>query len=347
MNITLITATLVAAHLSLQFVERPVRKDRQGFWTRTRLVIATVFLSGTFVAIGVAMHISDGFKNRYIIPDTVYDSMVTTSKQDACFGLKRLEEPKDWFCKLGKADEAPSIFVFGDSHVIHFLPAIETAARRAGVSLLATGLGSCAPLLGLYLPEEFGQKTNCHNTNRRVFEFIQHEGIEHVILIGRWELYTDGGYTGTKFRYLSQTANGPMNKDESRQAFIEGVKNTLSRYATLGITPHFFLQVPRQKYEILDLYRRYFDTESSDTHSYAVSISEHEALQSFNRRIFTELGAQAHDFSEALCTKERCPFGTPESSFYFDDNHLSLTGSKKLAESVNEALNMILNGSKP
>ena len=239
-NLALVIVTLIAAHFSLQFVERPIRKDEASFWTRTRMVLATLAISGTFIAIGISMYITDGFKNRFAIPESVYESIATSPKQDACFGLKRLEDPKNWFCKLGKEEEPPSLFVFGDSHLIHFLPALEVAADGAGVSFVATGLGSCAPLLGVYLPEEVGLKTNCHDTNRRVFDAIKQAGIKHVLLIGRWELYTDGGYTGTKFRYLSQAANGPMSRDESRSAFVAGVTSTLSAYKAIGVAPHFF-----------------------------------------------------------------------------------------------------------
>lgn len=51
------------------------------------------------------------------------------------------------------------MFVIGDRHILHFLPALEAAANKAGESMAVAGLGSCGPLLGVHIPEESGVRT--------------------------------------------------------------------------------------------------------------------------------------------------------------------------------------------
>lgn len=50
--------------------------------------------------------------------------------------------------------------------------------------------------------------------------------------------------------------------------------------------------------------------------------------------VFDRHNAPIVDFGDILCEAKRCPIGTLDTSFYIDDDHLSLSGANRLTPAI-------------
>ena len=64
----------------------------------------------------------------------------------------------------------------------------------------------------------------------------------------------------------------------------------------------------------------------------------HNNLQSWVKQKFSAENIETFDFDNVLCNKKTCMIGTEEKSYYFDDDHLSVSGSTLLNQSIQKIL---------
>ena len=98
-------------------------------------------------------------------------------------------------------------------------------------------------------------------------------------------------------------------------------------------------QIPQQISEPLDIYARSNLSGKSLAES-SVARSQHLLLQSYVTNLFEAEGVTLIDFTETFCGEFYCNIGTENTSFYYDDDHLSLSGSSLL---VNPLLDFLSN----
>lgn len=141
---------------------------------------------------------------------------------------------------------------------------------------------------------------------------------------------------GEKFRYLTNSKNGPMAKAESRLAFSQAAQKTIARYEAEGVSPLFFAQVPKHKHEVLDLYRLFFDSKSESLRDLSLARAGRLRHQAFNRSVLDSVGARIKQFDDELCDEQHCAVGNADTSFYLADNHLTQAGSARLFRAVGQ-----------
>jgi hypothetical protein len=54
--------------------------------------------------------------------------------------------------------------------------------------------------------------------------------------------------------------------------------------------------------------------------------------------MFSQVNVALLDFEKVLCDDEKCPVGNEAVSYYFDDDHLSLEGSKLIESDLRKGL---------
>lgn len=321
--------SLILAYLSWRYIEKPFRQ-RELIPRKTIFSIAFFGLL-TFLVLGFVGHIQNGFRDRFDIAESIYSSLSRSERQSECFGRKLIKSRESWFCSIGDNSARNSYFVFGDSHALSFLPAIDTALTKLGDSGLFVGTGGCTPFLGIHSLRGNQVENNCNELNRRVYDLIESEGITKLILVARWTLYTDGGYGGTNFAHIGFNPHDPKTPEISRSAFVHGFMQTVKEYQKIGVEVIVVPQIPQQRYDALDIYVK-STISNKGLEELSITRDEHTQLQSFTNAVFKTGNVKVYDFTSALCNEAYCPVGTSEESYYYDDDHLSLSGSRLLVD---------------
>jgi peptidoglycan/LPS O-acetylase OafA/YrhL len=353
----LILLSLLLAYLTWRFVETPFRnknivKRKQIFWFG---LLGSLF----FIVVGLAGLYNKGFEKRFNMPTSLSSSFGLTQRANECFDKPNLYQNEDWLCDLGVKfgsvkpentnstnDSKPAFMVFGDSHSKSLFDAFNEAATKANVHAVYSGASYCAPLLGVYILRADQAQIGCHLVNQRVFDYVKANQIKKVFLIGRWSVYTDGGYDGTEATWIGVTKDGKREKFSSRLAFEEGLKQTVAGYAGIGVQLSIVEQVPQQMLGVKDLYYKIYASinqagQQKITESIrelSVSKQQHLQLQSFVSPLF-EQHAQAGqlnliNFDDVFCDAEKCLIGNDKYAYYFDNNHLTTSGGRMVVDEL-------------
>lgn len=331
--LALALSSFALGFISYKLIEQPLRRHAS---SATFTAIA-----GGLAAACFAFAMLGPFKPP--LPASVYASLQLHKNFYACVDFKNGHNTEgQWYCELSQSSSKPSFFVFGDSHAVAMEPAFRKAAIESGRQGLFTAFSGCAPLLGIHSYRGDQDIRNCHDMNRRVLEYAKSHAFKDVFLVARWSYYTDGGYDGKGFSQLSvdpAPAKEPT-KEDSRAAFLKGVRITVEEYKTAGIKLHIVLQSPQQKYEAPKVYRNAALNASSSSYleAHAINALENARLQQFARAAIKDAAPDGVIDPLPIFCRDRCVFGTSAQSYYTDDDHLSETGSLNLVSRLVEAL---------
>lgn len=224
LRLGLVAASFVLAWLSLRFVEQPFR-SRETFSSR-----ATIFgLSGATMAAMVfasgLIWYSDGALER--LPREAQN--YAAAKDDSAF-IQNLdgEGVPGNLIPFGASNGSPSVFVWGDSHGMAILPAVDAACAELGLTGRAATASSTAPLLDWYKVEKYGLNENAPKFNAAVYKFISSEAAKrktsHVLLVARWKSY--------------------LADPNQRRNFIRSLENTVKQLQASGCRVTLVLTVP-------------------------------------------------------------------------------------------------------
>lgn len=336
----LILLALLLAFLTWKFVETPFRNKnitsrKQIFWFG---LLGSLF----FISVGLIGVVNKGFEKRFNMPQTLSGSFGLTLRASECFDKPNLYKNDDWLCDIGvknKVAAKPAIAVFGDSHSKSLFDAFDQSALHANIHGVYSGTSYCTPLLGVYILRADQELVGCHLVNQRLFDYVKANQIKKVFLIGRWSVYTDGGYGGTEATWIGLSKDGKKDKAASRIAFEAGLKQTVEAYASIGVQLYIVEQVPQQTLNVKDLYYKIYpiniyanDLQNVSERIYALSVSkqQHLQLQSFVSALFKQHAEAGQlnlvNFDDIFCGDDKCLIGTDKHSYYFDNNHLTTAG---------------------
>ena len=342
--VALIIASLILAFLTWKFVETPFRNKniisrKQIFWFG---LLGSLF----FIAVGLLGIYNKGFEKRFAMPASLSNSFGVSNRASECFDKPNLYKNDNWLCDLGIQNSSstqqatkPQIMVFGDSHSKSLFDAFNSAALQANIHGVYSGASYCTPLLGVYILRTDQAQVGCHLINQRVFDYVKTNNIKSVYLIGRWSVYTDGGYDGSEATWIGLTKDGKNDKNSSRKAFESGLKQTVEAYASIGAQLTIVEQVPQQIFGVKDIYYKIYakDLTKVDFNISYLSVSkqQHKNLQSFvsaQFKQYTQLNLL--NFDEFFCDAEKCLMGNNQHSYYFDNNHLTTAGGRLLVDKI-------------
>ena len=348
----LILVSLLLAFLTWKFVETPFRNKnvvnrKQIFWFG---LLGSLF----FISIGLVGVYNKGFEKRFNMPTSLSSSFGLTQRADQCFDKPSAYKNDDWLCDLGvkpkntnSAEAKPAFVLFGDSHSKSLFDAFNEAALKANIHGVYSGTSYCTPFLGIYILRADQAQVGCHLVNQRVFDYVKANQIKKAFLIGRWSVYTDGGYDGAEATWIGLTKNAKKEKASSRKAFEAGLKQTVAAYASIGVQLYIVQQVPQQMFGVKDLYYKIYNSKiytsdiqqvTENIRALSVSKQQHLQLQAFASELFKQ-HAQAGQLSlinvdDIFCDSEKCLIGTEKYSYYFDNNHLSTAGGRMVVDEL-------------
>lgn len=348
LSLELLTAlsvlSFLLAYFSWYFIEAPFRSNS---FSRKKVFSFAVVGSVFYVVVGLTGYLQEGVPERFDFSEALTSSFERPKPEGDCFEKDKLHEVDDWYCEIGKNGSKPSFIAFGDSHLLSLYDTFKSASGDLGESGIFVGAGGCAPFLGIHSLRSDQNTRNCYELNKRVLHYAVEHSINNVFLVARWTYYTDGGYSGDHYSYLGLNANTAKSKENSRIAFLFGFDKTVEEYKKNGISLHLFSQVPEQEIEPADAYYRASIFEGAFRNEalqrVSVSLEKHKKLNKYVSGVFERSRyPKIINYDDLLCEQGICPIGTNTLSYYFDDDHLSIQGAKRLTPSIRHLLSQSL-----
>jgi len=264
-----------------------------------------------------------------------------TALQFACRNTspEMLERPA---CRLGDAAAPVDTVLWGDSHALAFLPAVDAAYAEHHEAAILAQLGGCPPLVGVHIrpfspsqsnylhswleAEGYGRSALCKQHTDAVLDWIIQHHVGRVILAGHWIAYTQAAH-----RQWLTDAESPENASlrDNAAIFARGLERLLVvlqrehvRVFILDDAPQSPLYVP---YALAATRRRGLNVDLRITRA------EYEAQQQSATSIFSRLqqryAVQILEPQDSLCGDGMCAIARNTESLYVDEEHLSALGA--------------------
>lgn len=352
--LTLSSLSMLLAYFSWRCIEKPFR-DKSAI-SRTQIFSASLAVIASFSAIGTVGHLNNGFYERYderIIFLDGFKSAVERRRNLSCapiIGFSKRDR-----CILGNRENVKGVLI-GDSHAAMLWEPLNDEMQRLGVGILSFTNGGCPPILGVWRRDT---KNNCSEYNEDAFEYIKSNSeIQYIILSGRWTIHVErsrfdnqeGGIEPGGETFLDVISNGEResNVEKVRQErLLKRLQDTLLQFDSLNRKVFVVYPVPEVGFTPAEkeiryrMHNRLEDYES--THSYDVFLVRNKKVRDTFGDISSQLNSTTFfDLSNTLCSEKtrRCStFDQNNIPLYFDDDHLSPSGSEIIVKEVVQWIN--------
>uniref|UniRef100_UPI0025F28670 acyltransferase family protein n=1 Tax=uncultured Caulobacter sp. TaxID=158749 RepID=UPI0025F28670 len=330
----LVGLALVLAILSWRFVEQPFRRGPTDcHWRRLGLMLLPLLVP---IAVGALLFFTHGLPGRLSPTAKALADLEETDvnpARKACFDNARKAKPAD--CRFGAAPglEGDDVLVWGDSHADAVIPGVVDWAMARGWSVREVARGGCPPLVGVSVRTMYRFKLECEAGADQVLERIAADKrLKLVVLAARWPLYRDappfydvnsprvtmlaGGKRTGLAGPLGRTLRALVRRRPDLRVLIIGpvpeltlgAPECLGQSAQLGLKPGRCASV---------------DAELPLSRAGPAEDAIRAAIQ--DRR-----GTTAVFPSQTLCVNGRCLAMMDGEPIYFDDDHLSASGARRL-----------------
>lgn len=329
-TVLLLFLILLLAFLSWRFIEVPARDQARAsaraVWITSALGTSTAF------AVGFLCYWAQGFPGRFSVDQNLLaDSAAPSPFRAECNYSPEGGPLPNAACRYF---ESPATWaILGDSHGIEIAAALAERLRRssAGGVLHLTATG-CQPAIGFE-----SNMPGCERWLQDALDRIRVDpGVTNVVVVYRHSFYL----YGSQLRDFPVLPHGEphfragQNPDEARERYWQGLLAVISQLRDAGKRVWVLDPVPELG-RIADWYvynrkmtptqidrmrgpdRAYYEGRNS----YILGRLDSLPVDSDLRRVRT---------ADALCTAYSCLVGDGKQLFYFDDNHLSMTGARRV-----------------
>lgn len=305
-QVLLISVAMFLAYLTYRFVEQPFRR-RACLATRGQLLTAAAVVLVSLLTAGQVLRYTDGAFDR--LPAQAQLFATTGACDHEYFRSHRASDVPHRLQRIGAANVTPKLLVWGDSHGMVFLPALEEMCRTSGIAAHCAMNPGRPPVIchtGL-LPER--QQAEANDFGSAVIQYATEGEIGAVVLAGFWSCYSSRPEFAEA---LLQTVD-ELRAADRRVYFIKDV-------------PNFAFDVPSQL--VMRAWRR------GDIQSLAMSQQTYDDQNRRHDAILPQLVARGVKILDPIPLMQRSgsskgilPFDS-EGCFYLDSNHLSLHGAR-------------------
>ncbi len=309
-RLTMVCLAFLLAIASWRFVEEPFRTRRFGIDSGTMFRVgavgfAVVFLLGllyaktrglpgrlSFQALEFAKASEDGmFRDQITIEDVKAGKLVPIG----------LAEPR----------HKPTVLVWGDSHAMAVLPAVDIFLKEKGLVGRAATHSSTAPVLNWFVMSRFGLGVESVAYNNSVLSYIQEQKVSDVLLVGFWTSY--------------------QKYDKCPGSFNVALIETIAKLVESGCQPWVLLDVPVHAFDVpraLAMPLNFFDYKPFRAQPSRVS-----ELESYDPNILQkikDMGGKVLDPKPAFLDSsgERYLIEANNFALYRDDHHLTAKGAE-------------------
>jgi peptidoglycan/LPS O-acetylase OafA/YrhL len=292
----MLAASFFVAALSWRFIEQPVRA-RRVLMERSHLFASAAAATLGAAAFAASALLGAGWPMRHPRYDPVHIAGRELLKEGTCF-LRDDQSAAEWAgiesCTSGPAT-APMILLWGDSYAAHLASGLEAEAAGRWRIVTLTASG-CPPVLGVHP----ANRPHCRTVHEDALALMAQLKPDVVVMSARWAMYVP--------RVLSW------------REFAE----TLSRVRATGAKLALVAQSPN------------FDFLSA--HDFIYRTGREQARVTFPLTLNDEMKHLAPsdviDPMPLYCRGAVCDVRRNGAYLYFDDGHLTLAGSRILAQTI-------------
>lgn len=340
-----VALSVVLAWLTYIVVERPLRFGQHG---TAKLAVLCVLMLGVGLA-GYNDYKRDGFALRVANAKVALFAEILSPPQtritdDSCQKLLGRQPVPGAVCLAKSAH--PAMLVMGDSHAMAFNSAAVTG-RSALDTVLLAGHG-CLPFISYqnYGPQENRNAKKCYElTGEALAMAAAVESIKTVVLVSRGPLYFSGhgfGMEESDARWRGWTvepvrAMAPMS---SQQAFVNGYVEVSKRLLALGKKVVLVIDVPEFGINPeVCIANRPVAFRNQSLPNCVLGRAVVDARQKEYRELVARIQAQApgllvYDTRGVFCDALTCASKDSGQVYFYDNNHVNLSGSAKLLEGL-------------
>jgi peptidoglycan/LPS O-acetylase OafA/YrhL len=335
-RLCLVGLALGLAVLTWRFVEQTFRRGPvERPWRRLGLMLAPVLAP---IAVGALLFFTHGLPGRLSSEAKALADLEETDvnpAREACLEEHRQGDE----CRFGAGLDAPGedVMVWGDSHADALTPGVVEWARRRGWSVRETARSGCPPMVGLKVRITNRFALDCAPTADQALDRIASDRrLKLVILSGRWPLYRGAPpfYDVNSPRVTVEVVGRPGYKPSlttSLRTTLDAIarRNPNVRVLIVGPFPELTLGAPECLGQVRQLGGR---PEVCASVAADLPLSRAGPAEDAIRAAIQDRPGVAAVFpSETLCRSGRCAAMLDGRPIYFDDDHLSASGARRLA----------------
>jgi len=356
--------SIVLAYLTWRFVERPFRSG--GAWgaaSRRGVFVSAGAAGGLFWGLALALTAQNGLEGRFA-PEVLRLAGARSDHQlSECNFSKGLPAHPQAQCLHPGPDGSVSVLLLGDSHSAALSKDVSAALASGGIGVYRASYSACLPLRDF---QRNGQdpQADCAQFLDDVLSFADAAGIETIVLSARFPLYLhgegfDNGEGGVETRRdtrvdvlgaaQTEEAGGPGSscKDRVLAAFEDRLLTLAERFTLVLVNP-----IPEAGWDVPQLAakrRLYGHPDLPVTTSWqAYRARAGQISDLFARLASEEAEIQVAPVDQALCDTAtgRCVNADARGVYYFDDDHLSRDGARRVTPVVLAAIHRSLDGNR-
>jgi peptidoglycan/LPS O-acetylase OafA/YrhL len=333
--------TLFMASVSYRYLETPFRDAKR--LSRSR-ALGAIFVGCTLcILIGFGFHWSKGYPNRADFSPQLMASMSKPERITGCFDIDFSHSSENWGCVLGKKKQSIDIILMGDSHALSMLNLIDGLAHQKNLSVFFAGYSGCIPLPELTPFRADQRSRNCAALNSRLYELAKKSKPIAIILVARWSHYYYESDSRSPQLFAQTSSIYPRSVMSSNLALIEGGLDRIrEKYLDKDQLVYIFTEVPTQDFSPQQIYFKSRTRQASVT---ALSVGLESHLKStlpFDSLLKRRPNLKKVDLTSVVCSENKCPVGTQDQSYYYDNNHLSEVGVQRLEPLMTEVFREIV-----
>ncbi|HSL01362.1 MAG TPA: acyltransferase family protein [Rubrobacteraceae bacterium] len=346
-GVAVLCVSYVPAVLTYRWIERPFHHSRTltlyprkalalgGACTVSSIAMGLVLLAVTPTVpkppeseVAGASVMIEGDRSLQKSADAVHPSPREAEKQrsemydDGCH-LDRPEEESPE-CVYGNPDSKTTVVLFGDSHAMHWFPALNRLAKERDWRLVGLSKSACPPAdVQRYSGALSREYSECEEWRERTLERIVEKERPNLVvtsMLNPYRVMEDGERLG---------------REPSEKALQEGYVSTLKKLRATGAEVAVIRDIPHPKKDIPECVSRSLD----DLQDCAIPRDEALDHPPINVRAAEELeDVHLIDATPVLCLEKLCPAVIGDVLVYRNGAHLTPTYARSLAPWLGERL---------
>lgn len=326
-----IAASFAFACLSYRFVETPFRK--RPYWLRKRRLVAAACGSAVLLlASSYGIVVTDGA--RFRLPDAIAAHVPKTNPLFE-FESDTPAARRGEFPIFGPVDRPIECLIWGDSHALPLAPEVKRLAELYGIRCAIAARSGIVPLCDVWRQRD-GRAPTLRWTHA-VLQFAEKNKVDHVILAARWSKYLEVPMAGACPE--QQTQSKPA-ASSAKMLLRHGLDATVRRLQAMGSRVWLIREVPLQpgnpRLKVVKSLLFGLDIPAGS------SKSQHLQQQA---EIADVLGKISPDRVTMIDPCDACldgegysRIGDAGGAYYWDFNHLSSYGTRRLLRPLLDSL---------
>ncbi|HEX8722084.1 MAG TPA: acyltransferase family protein [Pyrinomonadaceae bacterium] len=306
----MLSLALLSAVLSWKYVETPFRARRLGASRKSVFLFAGTGLV-IILSAGLVCVTMQGFPNR--LPERAREIADAKSDRAFIYTLSPDDVRAGKLVPIGVRNPAlrPALLVWGDSHAMAAMPALDAFLQERGLAGLAATRSGTAPVLNWFMVSRSKGRQDSVAFNDAVLSYVRSRQIPAVILIARWRYYAGAG------------GGGGLN---------DALLATVRQLVAAGARPWVMLSVPEHAFDVPRVLSRSFisHTDTAPFHTGAAARDEFDGLGRTTIADIESAGGLILDpkprFLDA--TGRQYVFQAGGVVLYRDNHHLTASGAK-------------------